>query len=263
MPLLYPQIQRLTARMTMSDAKSGHLDSGWQSSHPDQTYSPLGGRPATTTHIEDVRRAILAALPEINFAKRGTTQQKGQFDTAAATTLRLVMDVSAYEASQEGVWQFMCCSLMPDLVRWRFGGTDGRVTEDRYIGLTRNTFGRLWWRARILEVADAPKPTYLLDALSEDELVQIMERPTLSGNCVLAVAIATGFVTRIRTDDQLSKRLFAIESGRQSLMRNAAKRILRSATVLTVDAMSQKEIEQFAALEIDYALEALLSTREL
>jgi hypothetical protein len=78
--------------------------------------------------------------------------------------------------------------------------------------LTATTFRRMWWRAEVLG-SDVD-----LTRLGEDELVNIMERPTLFSDRRLARHIA------LSSSDASSK---ALSMNRMKLMREATKRLLR------------------------------------
>src|SRR5690606_7653755 len=110
------------------------------------------------------------------------------------------MEISANEATQVEMWAFLGCVLLPDVVRWRFPGR-AATPDERFIGGARglrNTFGRLWWRAYLLEARRGEDG--LLDplvALNEDEMVQITERPGLSGYPATASALAHAFLANL------------------------------------------------------------------
>jgi hypothetical protein len=71
---------------------------------------------------------------------------------------------------------------------------------DRFLGAgrgLRNVFGRVWWRGELLRDADPPAgrdPYWLVDALTEDELTGIVERPRAVATRTLAVALARALV---------------------------------------------------------------------
>ena len=89
--------------------------------------------------------------------------------------------MTPHEASHEEVWSYLTCCWLLDVAVWRFGA---EADERRYIGnVNRNTFRRLWWRGRSWAEID-------LTRLGEDELVNIMERPTIAADRRLARAIA-------------------------------------------------------------------------
>lgn len=105
---------------------------------------------------------------------------------------------------------------------WPYGTSPGGPAE-RLLGRPRNVFRRLWWRAETVgsDLIDTPR------GLGEDELVDIMERPTLAANT--------------RTARGLAQLLF--EKGdttglpRSELMRDFSKRVLRRQAVICLDAL--------------------------
>ena len=113
-----------------------------------------------------------------------------------------------------------------DIAVWRFGAD---ADERRYLGnVNRNTFRRLWWRAEILG------PDIDLARLGEDELVNIMERPTVSADRRLARAVAAEFLRRV-DDDGVPERM--------QLMREAMKRLLRLTPLVAFTALDDSEIK--------------------
>ena len=97
--------------------------------------------------------------------------------------------MTPHEASQDEVWSYLTCCWLLDVAFWRFGAD---ASIDRFIGhLNRNTFRRMWWRAEVLG------PDVDLAQLGEDELVNIMERPTLFSDRRLARTIALELLSRV------------------------------------------------------------------
>jgi hypothetical protein len=141
------------------------------------------------------------------------------------------MHITAAEAASQGIWMFIGCILLPDIVRWRFPGDAGGTSRERFLGGNRglrNTFGRVWWRAHILKQPEVQQPYQLLYQLGEDELVQIMERPSLAGSPVLARQRCLSFL-----------RALADESGimRSELLRDVMKRLPRLLPLMAFDAL--------------------------
>jgi hypothetical protein len=96
----------------------------------------------------------------------------------------------------------------------------------------RNTFGRLWWRAYVLRDEADADPWHLLRRLPEDALVQIMERPALSGCPRVARAVA---------------RCYPGDAGqsvsRELVMRELTKRVLRVAGTVPLEAIPQGPVD--------------------
>ena len=132
----------------------------------------------------------------------------------------------------------MGCVLLPDIVRWRFGG-GGSSPADRFLGKQRgirNTFGRLWWRCEALKSdreSGYDRVRTLLERLGEDQLVQITERPALAANRVVARAIAEAYLRRVATGNVSN----------EELMREAVKRLRRRLAFVAYEALLYDEVE--------------------
>jgi len=162
------------------------------------------------------------------------------------------MGISAAEAGRTEVWSFLGCVVLPDVVRWRFSGSDSGTTAERFAGnggLVRNTFSRLWWRAAVLRDASHESPYHLIEDLGEDELVQIMERTALSGFPPLAVAMGNSLLKVIEGETSGITRM--------DLMRDLTKRLRRSRSILSFESLDEGVLTRSitdAAMASIYAL---------
>ena len=148
--------------------------------------------------------------------------------------------MTPHEASQEEVWSYLTCCWLLDVAVWRFGA---ETTYERFIGhLNRNTFRRMWWRAEIFG------PSIDLARLGEDELVNIMERPTLFSDRRLARAIATEFLGRLDRDEARD---------RMNLMREATKRLLRLTPFVAFSALGDEQVQLVVSDAFDAAAHGL------
>ena len=162
------------------------------------------------------------------------------FEGRAAQALRRALPMSPHEASQEEVWSYLTCCWLLDVAIWRFGED---ASDDRFIGhVNRNTFRRMWWREEVLGSAVD------LTRLGEDELVNIMERPTLYVDVRLAQAIAREFLSRVDRGDV---------PDRMRLMREATKRLLRLTPFLAFMALADDQVDLVVADAFDAALAGL------
>ncbi|MGH7553509.1 MAG: DUF6339 family protein [Longimicrobiales bacterium] len=123
------------------------------------------------------------------------------------------------------MWTFLACQVLPDVAAWRFPDRH----EERLLGTPRNTFRRLWWRAYILDGSRSTSDsTLVVDELGEDEVVQVMERPSLAGNPRLARHMCLVFLELAARTPQVS---------RMELMRDTAKRLIRLTPFIALDAL--------------------------
>ncbi|BCP36837.1 hypothetical protein MINTMi198_22070 [Mycobacterium intracellulare M.i.198] len=190
---------------------------------PSITYTPVGGRRIETHKLQQLRADVVDLAREHGMPNQ--TVGPSIFDGRGARLLHEALPMSANEASSEEVWSYLTCCWLLDVAVWRFGpGAD----ERRFIGnVNRNTFRRLWWRAEILG------PDIDLTKLGEDELVNIMERPTIASDRRLARSVVLEFLARV--DDGAG-------DSRMLLMREAMKRLLRLTPLVAFPALADDEL---------------------
>jgi hypothetical protein len=206
--------------------------------HPACEYTPTGGARATVAALGQLRIDLLVLARAAGYPNPASQQQAADFDAEASIVLARQMRMAPAEAAKGGVWEFLSCALLPDIVRWRFGGTGNATTPiERFVAGRRNVFQRLWWRAFHLapRVPDASQLVGLLRALGEDELVQLMERPSLAGIEGLSGSIATGLLAASQTYSDLTRR---------QLIREAQKRFLRLSSFLSFESIAAGEIDR-------------------
>lgn len=204
--------------------------------HPACEYTPTGGTRATAAALNTLRSDLLRLATTAGYPTPASQQQAATFDAEAALVLAQQMLMAPAEAAKGGVWEFLSCVLLPDIVRWRFSGTGGAATPlERFLSGRRNVFQRLWWRAFHLapRTTGAPQLPELLRALGEDELVQLMERPSLAGIEGLPSSIASGLLTASQAYSDLTRR---------QLIREAQKRFLRLSSFVSFESIAPTEI---------------------
>lgn len=190
---------------------------------PTVTYTPVGGQRIETRQLEQLRDDILRLAREHGMPNR--ISEPSIFEGRAARLLREALPMSANEAAHEEVWSYLTCCWLLDVAVWRFGVD---ADERRFIGnVNRNTFRRLWWRAEILGAEID------LTKLGEDELVNIMERPTIASDRRLARTVALEFLSRV--DEGAA-------DSRMQLMREAMKRLLRLTPLVAFQALTDDQM---------------------
>jgi hypothetical protein len=202
------------------------------------TYAAVGGARVDRSTLETLRGDFLQlaaghGMPE-------PIREVPTFEGRAARLVRSALPMTPHEASHEEVWSYVTCCWLLDIAVWRFG--EG-ASDERFIGhINRNTFRRMWWRQEVLGVAVD------LTRLGEDELVNIMERPTLYADARVAQAIAREFLDRVEQGDV---------PDRMRLMREATKRLLRLTPFLTFMALTDAQVKLVVADAFDAALAGL------
>jgi hypothetical protein len=237
--ILYPQIAHAEADQLAGERRLLAISEAASVASPDHVtaiYTPTGGARASLQDIQQLRDGLLSVAKVRGYPATGDETSRHAFDADAATILHSSMHLEPSEASRPGVWEFLTCVVLCDLVRWRFpGGVDGTPLE-RFIGGRRNTFQRLWWRAFVFYDSQTNQPYELLGSLGEDEVVQIMERPFLSGSRGLSRTIARELLVASKRHTRVSRRI---------LIREVQKRLRRLAAFTSFDAIDDADLAPF------------------
>lgn len=224
---IYPRLLRVTALDVLSDITGRPLEelrSGAATSHPAAEYYATGNR-VPEGQLRGIAEAVRAKADELGFPRPPGTARQGRFDRAMPALLYKNMRIVPADAASEGVWSFLTLILLPDVAVWRFR----QQTQERLIGRPRNVFRRYWWRARSLGAS----PGDPASELGEDQLVQIMERPSICGSRKLARTFAR-IVIRAATRDP--------DVGIEPLMRDAAKRLVRLTPFVCFEALPEDQL---------------------
>lgn len=153
-------------------------------------FAATGGSRATRGYLVELRSAVLETARANGFGTSRSRTSHASFDAQLGPLLAEMPLLASGEALRDDFWTFVGVSLAPDVVRWRF-----REARERYLGGVRNTFQRLWLRARALDRGEQHSQRWqLLEELTEDALVQITERPSIGADTVLAGAVAEAWV---------------------------------------------------------------------
>jgi len=236
--LLYPQLPPAFARVLADELLSKSIQDLFalsSTSHHSAIYAPTGGIRVSESHLHKVNQCIRENAIKSDYPAPLTGLNTQSFDASLGRILYEILEITPSEASNLGIWAFMSCVMWPDLVRWRFpGGTDG-TSRERFVGGRRNTFGRMWWRAYLLREPNSEHPYKLLDLLGEDELVQIMERPSLAGNSPLIREIYRTFLHITNTSSN------TLQS--RSLLRDVTKRLRRLLPMVSFEALDDSVLK--------------------
>jgi hypothetical protein len=200
-------------------------------SHPEQAWVPTGGMRAARQRLGDIRQAVRDLARRQGYPALAGPRERTAFDRSCAGELLRLMNIVPADAASDGVWTFLTCLVLPDVSAWRFPDRH----EERFLGSPRNTLRRLWWRAYVLDGTRSDSDgTSVVEALGEDEVVQVMERPSLAGNPRLARRVCLAFLEGAAKTPAL---------GRMELMRDAAKRLIRLTPFVALDGLGTKALD--------------------
>jgi len=171
--------------------QTGSISERMEAAGTSVSYASSGGSRADAADLTELQEQIVALAKRFGFPNEGRAAGRASFDAECAQRLVEAPIISGGEALRDDVWAFVAACIVPEVVLWRF--EDGHA--DRFHGGLRNTFQRLWLRARSLDRgAGALQRWQLVEALSEDAAVQIVERPSIGADPVLARAIAEAWL---------------------------------------------------------------------
>ncbi|MDW8207379.1 MAG: DUF6339 family protein [Chloroherpetonaceae bacterium] len=195
----------------------------------DCIFSPTGGTPVTPERLGHIRKEIVDTAREHGYP-RSNRRDNLKCDARIAVILRDRMNVTPHEAAHAGVWEYLSCVLMPDIVVWRFHDASGKTPVERFRSGRRNAFQRLWWRAHVLtEKLSADEAVSLLTFLTEDDMVATMERPGLFGYTELMRLYYSEFRRMVEGGE--------LNAPREAVNRDVHKRLLRIVGVRALDVL--------------------------
>jgi len=167
--------------------------------HPAATFTATGGTRCDFEKLRRIRNDLVRLAREHGFPDARGDEELRQFDFRTARYLAEESGIPACEACRKGVWAYFTLILVPDLTDWRFPGRK----PERWAGGIRNTFGVLWRRGYLIGVDhnDGRGVGWsCLQPLTQDAMVQIIERPDLSASPRTARTIASVW-NRVRQEN--------------------------------------------------------------
>lgn len=233
---LYPHLPLPVARKVASEIAGllpNTAEANSELSHVDMEFSPIGGGRVDKVKLESIRSGVLGIAKVYGYPKLDVKgPQRLKFDAECTKFVYENIKISPVEAADDGLWSFLSCVLMPNIAIWRFRENDATNIE-RLLGGRRNIFQRLWRRADILRIPTSTEAPYaIIDALMEDECVQIQERPTTAGMRALARAAAAAVLSDGSGRDVHGRKL----------MRDVQKRLMRLSPMVSFEVMSDTEL---------------------
>ena len=228
MTLVYPRLPEATGVTLIA---SMHGKSSAQLAEMSELHSLRAEwYPTAANRVDEERLRQLQSSVRVLASKHGYPYRAPgtfvSFEGDLGQLLVREMDIVVADAAHPGVWAFMALVLLPDVAHWRFPNPTMRDDYERFLGKPRNVFRRLWWREYVLGS--------LARELLEDELVGIMERPTIGGSRHVAMTFASVHLETLRANPGIP---------RTELMRDAIKRVRRLSSVVSLYSLPEGALQ--------------------
>lgn len=213
-------------------------------------FASTGGSVADQRQLRDLREGLVSVAEEFGFGTHEARATQAKFDAALGAWLVQQPLLRTGEALRDDVWSFIGVVMAPDIVQWRFG-----KSRERYLGGIRNTFQRLWMRARVLDRGEEAEDRWgLLYSLTEDALVQITERPSIGADAILSRELAEAWV---RASNRLGRRQM------EDVMRLAILRLRIRNEIRNLSLLPRAELGRLLDQFFDSAAESLDADKSL
>lgn len=166
--------------------------------------------------------------------------QKIEFDEVLVKNILTIFPMNTFEASLEETWSFISIRPLADIATWRFPTEEPRPLWERYIGMERNTFKRVWWRAHML----GPD---LASQLKENDLIQMFERgATIGSNKLILERISLSALEHRAELEELGGKT-------SDFITECAKRLRRTLAVDALELMSSEDSVRYIDERLDEA----------
>lgn len=193
------------------------------------TYGAVGGSRLHGSDLGILKEGVEEVARENGYPDTRTVLARAAFDTACAQYLAQVSFLQSGEAHRDDVWAFMAAYLLRPITLWRYG-----EAPERHHGGVRNTFQRLWMRGTVLDRGVGhPQRWGLVEGLTEDAFVAILERPAIAADRTLAVALAEGWLAAAKRCDRAAM---------QPIMRSAVIRVRIRNEIVALGALSPDDL---------------------
>lgn len=225
MTLLFPRLSLLDAKglwEALFDLSVEELDQRANITHSNQYFAAVGGTRVNPKELQQLSDRIRLIAADCGFPDRLSLRE---FDTRVAIFFGEDFLIPLGEALRKETWSFISLVLLPDIVKWRF--KDFNIA--RCTGGRRDCFQRLWLRARAFDLGEnAHRRWMLVEELTEDFYVSVLERPTLAGNPDICRALGLAWLSTAHYEGR----------GRmENINRRAIKLVRSEATLLFIDAL--------------------------
>jgi hypothetical protein len=243
--LLLPRLHSLGVRHLLADLQrltASTLDARMERASPFLSWGSSGGSRASSAQLQAFRKDLVTLAGEHGFPEGSNLKKRAAFDAACGAWLLELGPIVGGEALRDDIWAFVACCVAPDICVWRFEGAH----PERFAGGVRNLFQRLWLRARAFDRGEGADDRWgLVQELTEDAMVQIVERPAIAADRRLASAIAEAWVAILPQTG----------SGRmEAVTRKAVRQLRISNEIICLGALERGQLEAIVRAAFTTAL---------
>lgn len=214
-------------------------------------WNPSGGIPISERERKEFAEKLRTIAKECGYPKLPNTVNQQRFDRSVCRALAdsIILLEAGADTRRSACWAGLSTLLVPDLAVWRHAGDGKKISADRLLGGQRNFLRRLWLRTQVLVLdvnAEEASKWALIDGLTEDAFVQILERPSIAGDKRLSTMIGMEWLS-----------LHARGVDMEPVMRLATRRIRALAQTRMLVALDDGELRSIVANAFDYAMTQL------
>lgn len=236
MSSLFPRLRAADGRRIFPDIKASDLRTLEELAsvkHEDAFHAPTGGAPISDEELERFQAALHKIAQGAGYPGDSMSARR-EFDAHASILLPELWPGTMGDALRAESWAFVATILVPHLVKWRFpSANDRRYCSD----LARNAIGRLWLTGILLDRGrESDNRWELVEEASEDFLVSVVDRSSISGYPPLARAIAEAWLKR--------KRQGMRHTSLEKLNRKVAKSLRFRTTITCLEALDASSLNR-------------------
>src|SRR2546423_7701090 len=132
--LLYPRLPKAVADESARAYRTlsvEELQARSDIRHRAAIYAPTGGNRVEEHFLRELQRQMRDIARQSGYPE--VLDGRSIFDASSGQFLHEHMNITPAEAASQGVWMFMGCVLLPDIVRWRFPGDSGGTSRERFL----------------------------------------------------------------------------------------------------------------------------------
>jgi len=211
-------------------------------------WNSSGGLPVSEGELEEFAETLRTTARECGYPKVPAVAEQQTFDRRVCRVLSdsVILQQAGSDTRRSACWAGLTTLLVPDLAIWRHAGEGRRITSDRLHGGQRNFLRRLWLRVQVLVLdvgRDSAEKWILIDGLTEDAFVQILERPSIAGDKRLSRVIGVEWLKQHARGVDI-----------EPVMRLATRRIRALAQTRMLIALDDVELSSIVAKAFSHAI---------